>query len=332
MNSAVARPSPEQLRADLAARLSQDGWIRTSVVGAAFRAVPRHLFVPDTVTMADAYADTTVAAKRDPNGKTTSSVSAPWVQAYMLEQAGLRPGARVLEIGTSGYNAALLAEIVGPDGTVVTLDIDPDVIGRTRAGLNRAGYVQVEVFCADGEYGYRPAAPYDAIIVTVETTDAPPAWLDQLAPDGVLVLPLRMRGITRCLTLRRRGDHLAASAALQCGFVAMQGDGRSPARRIFLRGDDVVLLLDDDTTDVDRDGLVAALHLPRVEAWSPVTISMREDRSFESLHLWLASQPRPFGVLAVNRERTVGLVDPQDRFTCPPCSPPTAWPTLLYAS
>jgi protein-L-isoaspartate(D-aspartate) O-methyltransferase len=70
---------PEQLRAELVARLSQDEWICTAAVGAAFRAVPRHLFVPDPVTVADAYADSTVTTKRGPDGTTTSSVSAPWL-------------------------------------------------------------------------------------------------------------------------------------------------------------------------------------------------------------------------------------------------------------
>lgn len=75
--------------------------------------------------------------------------------------------------------------------------------------------------------------------------------------------------------------------------------------------------VDDDTTQVDDDALTAALRRPRVAVWSPVTITMEEDRAFESLHLWVASQPRPFGVLTVDRERAAGLVDPQDRFTCP---------------
>jgi protein-L-isoaspartate(D-aspartate) O-methyltransferase len=68
-------------------------------VQAAFRAVPRHAFAPEGVSLADAYADTIVVTKRNPSGKIISSVSAPWVQAYAIEQAALRPGARVLEGG-----------------------------------------------------------------------------------------------------------------------------------------------------------------------------------------------------------------------------------------
>jgi protein-L-isoaspartate(D-aspartate) O-methyltransferase len=99
--------------------------------------------------------------------------------------------------------------------------------------------------------------------------------------------------------------------------VAMQGAGSSPTRRIALRGDDIVLSVDDTTTEADRDALIAALAGPRVEEWAPVTISPNDGSAYESLHLWLASTPRPFGVLTVDRERTRGLVDPQDRFVCP---------------
>ena len=316
MQSAWEEPSPDRLRAELVAGLVAGNRIRTPAVERAFRTVPRHLFVPGTVTPEQAYEDTTVATKHGPDGRTTSSVSAPWLQAYMLEQAGLRPGARVLEIGSGGYNAALIAEVAGPDGYVVTVDIDADITGLARAYLDRAGYPQVQVVHGDGELGYRPGAPYDAIVVTVEAGDVPPAWIEQLAPDGRIVVPLRLRTLTRCLTLRRRAGHLAAVAALQCGFVPMQGDHRQLVRRVPLRGDDVVLLLD-DPAEVDAAALTAALDGPRTDVWSPVTITRDELDGFERLHLWLSAQPRPFGALAVDREATAGLLDPQDRFACP---------------
>jgi protein-L-isoaspartate(D-aspartate) O-methyltransferase len=155
------------------------------------------------------------------------------------------------------------------------------------------------------------------VIVTVEAADVAPAWLAQLAPGGRLVVPLRMRGHTRYLTLRREADDLVATSALQCGFVSMQGAGRDPVRRILLRGDDAVLILDDATTQVDGDALRAALDGPRVEQWSPVTAVMDDGAAFEWVHLWLASQPRPYGILTVDRQKTAGLLDPQDRFFCP---------------
>jgi protein-L-isoaspartate(D-aspartate) O-methyltransferase len=217
---------------------------------------------------------------------------------------------------SGGYNAALIAELVGPGGHVVTVDIDADITTAARTYLDRAGYPQVQVVHGDGDLGHPPGAPFDAIIVTVEAGDIPPSWIAQLAPEGRIVVPLRMRTLTRCLTLQRRADHLVATTALQCGFVPMQGDRRQLARRMPLRGNDVVLLLD-DPTDVDIVALTAALDQPQPPVWSPVFITMQELRSFENLHMWLSSQPRPFGALAVDREATKGLLDPQDRFTCP---------------
>ncbi|MEU7906360.1 methyltransferase, FxLD system [Actinoplanes sp. NPDC049118] len=338
MDTAVDGSAPERLRSGLTAHLVEKGWIRTPEVEAAFNTVPRHLFVPDAVSLVDAYDDNTVTTKRGPDGKTVSSVSAPWVQAYALEQSGLRPGSRALEIGSGGYQAALIAEIVGPAGHVVTVDIDADITDRARDYLDQAGYPQVQVVHGDGTLGHPPAGPYDAIIVSVEAGDVSPHWVEQLAPGGRIVVPLRMRTLTRCLTLQRSGDHLATAAMLQCGFVPMQGDRRQLARRIPLRGDDIVLLLD-DPIDVDVSALTAALTWPRTDVWSPVTITMQEHDSFESLHLWLSSQPRLFGALAVDRDATQGLLDPQDRFTCPtlltgdsfisPCGGPTTTPGSL---
>ncbi|MFR9775643.1 methyltransferase, FxLD system [Micromonospora sp. MS34] len=304
-----------ELRQALADALVAGGAVRSAAVEAAFRTVPREAFVPAGTDLATAYADQVVVTRRDPGGRATSSVSAPWLQALMIEQAALLPGARVLEVGSGGYHAALLAEVVGPHGRITSIDIDPYVVGHARAALARAGYPQVRVVETDGEYGHPAAAPYDAVIVTVEAGDVPPAWTDQLAPGGVLVAPLRIRGNTRSVALIRDGDHLVAASALPCGFVPMQGAGARAVRRLPLRGDAVVLAVDDNATDVDPAVLGAALDGPLWEAWSAVTTSATEP--FDSLHLWLASQPRPYGLLAVDPSRVGGRLRPQNSTACP---------------
>ncbi|WP_244236407.1 methyltransferase domain-containing protein [Micromonospora inaquosa] len=199
-------PTAEELRARLADNLVAAGAITTPAVEAAVRATPREAFVPDNVDLVDAYADDVVVTKRGPDGRATSSVSAPWLQAQMIEQAALRPGARVLEIGSGGYNAALIAHVVGPTGAVTSIDIDADVTDRARTALARTGYHTVRVAHADGEDGYPASAPYDTIIVTAEAADIPTTWTSQLAPDGTLVVPLRIRGHTRSLALTRTGS------------------------------------------------------------------------------------------------------------------------------
>ncbi|MEU4819904.1 methyltransferase, FxLD system [Micromonospora aurantiaca] len=302
-------------RARLVDTLLADGAITSPAVEAAFRRVPRHLFTPSGVSVEAAYADDVVVTRRGPDGKATSSISAPWLQAAMLHAAHLQPGARVLEVGSGGYNAALIAEVVGPHGTVTSIDIDPAVIAHARTALDTAGYPHVAAVHADADKGWAAAAPYDAIIVTVETSDIPPAWTDQLAPDGVLVAPLRMRGHTRCLTLVRDGVHLVATNALVCGFVPMQGAGANPVTPHHLRGDDVTVFIDDPVTEaLDLRALPAALDGPRHDAWSPVTTPPATP--FDTLHLWLASQPHPHGLLAVDRQRAADLA-PQNWVACP---------------
>src|ERR1700685_4544369 len=128
--SADTLPNAGQLHAGLIDLLLARGTIRTSRVETAMRSVPRHPFVPG-VPAESAYApDHAVVTRRDPAGTALSSASAPGVVAAMLEQRDVQPGDRILEIGAgTGYNAALLAELAGPAGHVVTVDIDQDVTG-----------------------------------------------------------------------------------------------------------------------------------------------------------------------------------------------------------
>ncbi|MEV4691337.1 hypothetical protein AB0K27_09475 [Micromonospora echinospora] len=124
-----------------------------------------------------------------------------------------------------------------------------------------------------------------------------------------------MRGHTRCLTLVRDGVHLVATNALVCGFVPMQGVGANPVTPHHLRGDDVTIFVDDPVTEaLDLRAVPAALNGPRHDAWSPVTTPPATP--FDTLHLWLASQPHPHGLLAVDRQRAADLA-PQNWVACP---------------
>ena len=111
---------------------------------AAFRAVSRHLFLPD-VGISDVYTDRAFPTKHA-GGKPISSSSQPAIMAIMLEQLALEPRQRVLEIGAgTGYNAALIARIVGQGGHVVTIDIDEDLVMLARKHLAAAGFDRVDV-------------------------------------------------------------------------------------------------------------------------------------------------------------------------------------------
>ena len=198
--------------------------IQTPRVEAAFRSVLRHLFLPG-MPLEGVYSDRALPAKRNESGQWISSSSQPAIMAIMLEQLGLEPGHRVLEIGTGpGYNAALLAHVVGESGQVVSVEIEEDLATTAREHLAAAGFENVQVLCADGGYGYPDAAPYDRIILTVGAPDITPAWWRQMKPDGRLVLPLLLRGSMKSIAFERSSDHLQSLSVAECGFIPLRGD------------------------------------------------------------------------------------------------------------
>ncbi|WP_432937824.1 methyltransferase, FxLD system [Kribbella sp. CA-253562] len=284
----------EALRAGLVDVLRSQGALSSDRVAAAFRVVPRHVFVPD-VPIEVAYADDVVLMKRDDAGVAISSVSQPAIVAVMLEQAGIEPGHRVLEIGSGGYNAALLSELAGEDGEVTTIDIDPEVTERASATLRAAGYKAVRVVQTDGVEGWDAGAPYDRIVVTVTAGEIAPAWMDQLAPGGRIVVPLRIRGQTRSLALDLQSDgSLRSRSSVNCGFVSMQGAGADPGRVVPVVDGEVVLRMDSDQT-IGKPSLDG----PAVVRWTRVLLGREEP--FCQLDLWLASVFEQYCVMSTSR-------------------------------
>ncbi|HSR24630.1 MAG TPA: methyltransferase domain-containing protein, partial [Candidatus Eisenbacteria bacterium] len=183
------------LRRRMLAELEAAGRITSPHVERAFQSVPRHVFVSD-VDLAVAYHDDVIFTKsRD--GVSLSACSSPSIVAEMLELLDVRPGHRVLEIGAgTGYNAALLEELVGAAGRVVTLDIDQDIVDAATTNLRTAGRgAGVDVRCGDGGFGWVAGSPYDRVIVTAGAWDVAPAWFDQLAVGGRLVVPMEFRDV-----------------------------------------------------------------------------------------------------------------------------------------
>jgi protein-L-isoaspartate(D-aspartate) O-methyltransferase len=304
---------PEQLRAALADEIRGYGVIRTPQVDAAFRAVPRHLFLPGT-DLATAYAARVVVTKRAADGAALSSASHPSIVAAMLEQLDVQAGQQVLEIGAgTGINAALLAELTGPAGQVTTIDIDDDIVAGARHGLSAAGYHRAQVICGDGADGYPPGAPYDRIIVTAGAWDLALAWWQQLAAGGRLVVPLLLHGsgLTRSIAFDHQPGRMVSSSAQVCGFVAMRGAGARAGHTVQL-ADDVALQL--DTTSPSRDtALSQALTWPGQEHWTGVLIG--DGQPAEHLDLWLATTSSGFSRLhAGPRARESGLVTPALRW------------------
>lgn len=214
----------EDHRNALTDELKRKGHVRSTPVEAAFRAVPRHLFVPE-VNPELAYHDEVIPIETS-SGEGASSASQPAIVAEMLEQLGLTPGQKVLEVGAgSGYNAALMAHAVGEEGRVVTVEIEDDLARRAHRGLGEAGFGRAEVVHADGSLGYPEEAPYDRIIVTAGAPDITPAWTEQLRPEGRLVLPLEIwPDLQVCTAFEPVEDHLESVAAQWCGFLSLRGE------------------------------------------------------------------------------------------------------------
>jgi protein-L-isoaspartate(D-aspartate) O-methyltransferase len=182
---------------------------------AAFRATPRHAFLHRVYQYQRRAGRWREVATRDPGpdelrllysdralitrlarASTTqapvpiSSSSQPSLMAQMLEDLRPAPGGCVLEVGTgTGYNAALLAYLAAP-GQVWSIDVDRQVLSEAWEHLNAFAGRHVELRHADGRCGYAEAAPFDRIMVTAATPDLEPAWLEQLAPGGLLLAPL----------------------------------------------------------------------------------------------------------------------------------------------
>ncbi|MBT2229392.1 methyltransferase, FxLD system [Nonomuraea sp. NEAU-A123] len=279
--------SEESLRAAMVDRLWELGAIRRDEVAAAFSRVPRHVFAPEA-TPEEAYdAEAVVRTKWAADGTAISSVSAPQIQARMVEQAGITRGMRVLEVGSGGYNAAVIAELVGSEGHVTTVDIDADITDRARRLLNETGYSTVHVVLGDGELGCPASAPFDAIVVTVEAADIPPAWIDQLIEGGTLTAPLRVRGLTRSIGFTKTGDRLESTSKELCGFVPMQGAGARPRLWVPLRDGKVRLRFDEDPCPTDPETLERAFAAGQAHVGTGVTV--RPNESLDTLQTWLAT-------------------------------------------
>jgi protein-L-isoaspartate(D-aspartate) O-methyltransferase len=311
VKATVESDEATRLRKNVVDTLREGGWITSPEVEAVMRAVPRHAFIPEASLEKayDPYA--AVVTKTGEHGVNLSSVSAPQIQALMLEQAQVRPGMRVLEIGSGGLNAAYLAELVGSEGQVTTVDIDPVVTDRATRLLAEHDYDRVTVVTADAAGPIPGLGQVDVVMVTAGAWDIPPAWIDQLKPNGRLVLPLRIRGLTRSIAFTRASDHLESESAKTCGFVPMQGSTAHDEELLLVNGTPEIGLRFDDGLPSDPSLLDNAVTFPRFEMWTGVTIGLSE--LVHTLQMHLAIALPGFCVMAVDPDLDSGIVAPTNK-------------------
>lgn len=194
--------------------LKKSGAVTTEQVERAFMRVERHRFLrqwyiasikdgqltwkkvqldpasPDQQSMLAIYSDNPCVTRVE-GCHPSSSTSEPSLIGRMLELLELAQGMRILEIGTgTGYNAALLAELVGEPSLVWTVEVQPNIAAEAKVVLQQAGYGGIHVLSRDGFYGAPEGAPYHRIEATVGCPDLSPYWVSQLLPEGFMLIPL----------------------------------------------------------------------------------------------------------------------------------------------
>lgn len=201
----------KKLREEMVKIQIQERGVRDSATLAALRKVPRHSFVPiDQV--ANAYEDRPL-----PIGY-GQTISQPYIVAYMTEIIKPKPGQKILEIGTgSGYQAAVLAEIVGK---VYTIEIVEELGKQATTRLKNLNYKNIEVKTADGYHGWKEHAPFDAIVVTAAAEYIPTPLKEQLKDGGRMIIPVGSPYMTQQLMLiEKTGDKFRTTSKMPVRFV-----------------------------------------------------------------------------------------------------------------
>jgi protein-L-isoaspartate(D-aspartate) O-methyltransferase len=201
------------LRNKLVKKLREKG-IQDGAVLAAIGKVPRHVFFENAL-IDHAYQD-----KAFPIGE-GQTISQPYTVAFQSEKLEIRPGDKVLEIGTgSGYQACILMEM---GAKVYTIEYNRNLYEKTKDFLPRLGY-KPYFFYGDGSKGLPSKAPFDKIVVTAGAPVVPIALTDQLAEGGILVIPVGGRDKQSMLQLRKEKGKLIKKEFANFAFVPLLGD------------------------------------------------------------------------------------------------------------
>ena len=201
------------LRNKLVKKLRLKGILNEAVL-AAIGKVPRHLFFDDAL-LAHAYED-----KAFPIGE-GQTISQPYTVAFQTEKLEIKPGQKVLEIGTgSGYQAAILLEL---GAHVYTIEFNKKLYERTKSFLPQLGYSPY-FFYGDGSKGIPAKAPFDKIIVTAGAPIIPAALTDQLSENGILIIPVGDRETQKMIKITKKNGKLLKQEFNQFAFVPLLGE------------------------------------------------------------------------------------------------------------
>lgn len=208
-----------EARSELVDRLVRNGYVTKPEVAAALRKVPREEFVPSSLRN-EAYIDTPLPIG---SGQT---ISAPHMVALMAQALDLRPGHKVLEVGSgSGYHAAVTAELVSPGGHVFTVERLRELVEFARENIARTGHSgSVTVVLSDGSVGLPEEAPFDRIFLACGAPSIPEPLKAQLNDGGVLLVPVGGRMYQDLVRIQRRGHRYTSESLGGCVFVPLIGE------------------------------------------------------------------------------------------------------------
>ena len=213
--------TPEEFCREREAKIAwliRQGLLRSERIRQAMLTVRREEFIPRL------YRDYAYEEVPLPLPGEQATISCPHSFPLFYEPLGLDQGHRFLEVGLgSGYGTALAREVVGGEGLVVAIEIDPVTLAFARQNLERAGYRDLTLVLGDGGLGYPPLAPYDRICITAACPRIPPPLVEQLKDGGRLIAPVSEGDEQNLVLLEKRGKKVRREVICQVLYVPLRG-------------------------------------------------------------------------------------------------------------
>lgn len=208
----------EQERVAKVASLTEQGLLKSERIRQALLKVPREDFIPRL------YRDYAYLEVPLPLPGVQSTISCPHSYPLFYEPLGLDRGHRFMEIGLgSGYGTAVAREVVGDEGLVVAVEIDPVTFAFAKQNLEQAGYRDAVLVNADGGLGYPELQPYDRIAITAACSEVPPPLIEQLALGGKLIAPVIEDDAQMLMLLAKTMDGVKREKLCQVLYVSLRG-------------------------------------------------------------------------------------------------------------
>lgn len=198
--------------------LVRHGYLKSERIKQALLKVPREDFIP-----AD-YRDYAYLEVPFPLPGQRASISCPHSYPLFYEPLGLDKGHRFLEVGLgSGYGSTVAREVVGPEGLVVSVEIDPMTFEFARRNLEAAGYTDIVLVQGDGGLGCPALSPYDKIAITAACVDVPPPLIEQLTMGGRLIAPVLKDGGQHLVLFEKGAEGIERQVICEVLYVSLRG-------------------------------------------------------------------------------------------------------------